>query len=46
MSENVEDVLLREIDLTAIRYKISNKTFLGLLILLGPITGIVKQTTE
>lgn len=46
IKENVDDVLLREIGLTKICHEESKETFPGLLILLGPITGIADLTSE
>ncbi|XP_051172618.1 fatty acid synthase-like [Leptopilina boulardi] len=46
IGENIEDVLLRENYLSKIFQEHSKETFPGLLILLGPISGIVEYTTE
>ncbi|XP_051173561.1 fatty acid synthase-like [Leptopilina boulardi] len=46
IEENVNDLLMREIYLTKIFQEKSEKTFPGLLILLGPVTGIANCTTE
>ncbi|XP_051160200.1 fatty acid synthase-like [Leptopilina boulardi] len=44
--ENIDDVLLREIDLTKICQEKSKGATVGLLILLGPIAGIAEWTTK
>lgn len=44
--ENIDDVLLREIDLTKICNEDSKKAVAGLLILVGPMIGITKLTSE
>ncbi|XP_043468912.1 fatty acid synthase-like [Leptopilina heterotoma] len=43
--ESINDIFLREIDLTKI-FKQKSKAVTGLLILLGPVSGIAKKTTK
>ncbi|XP_043468880.1 fatty acid synthase-like [Leptopilina heterotoma] len=45
ISESIDDILLREIDLTKI-FQPKSKEKVGLLILLGPVFGIVESTSE